>query len=98
MWNVKPGDLVVYVGGPPQTSRLKGIPLFCPITVGEIYTVLDVFEWRGVVYASVEERPHAWPDGHPIGWWIQCFRPVAKPSIENLRKLTTKPDLVKEDA
>lgn len=87
MWDIKPGDLVVFVGLPgnlPEPTKPYRKP---PLVEGDIYTVrrIRTFTRARVPYVSVEERhvPGTWTDLYHY----RCFRPVAKPSIEGLRAL-----------
>jgi len=99
MWNVKPGDLVVYVGPPDQTDIYLGRPNKAPLVYGEIYTVSGLKSIEtGELVLELEERQLFFVAGMPWGWRIRWFRPVAKPSIENLRSLIKNPDPVSVDA
>lgn len=82
MWSVSVGDLVVYIGKPPDI--LENPDARVPLTEGTIYTVLhirDDLQYPGV-YLMVS--------GHPdLFFNAVCFRPVTKPSIESLKSLLT---------
>lgn len=84
-WNVKPGDLVVCVKRTPWRNgwgKFKGaqLPYGTICTVNGIETPLGA----AFTYLALE----GWS---PDIWLADCFRPVAKPSIEGLRLLLTKP-------
>lgn len=79
MWDVKPGDLVVHIG--PCPGMIEGHPGPDP-TVGSIYTVRRIVaKWRQPFLGLEEIRGFLWN--------IKSFRPIAKPSIENLRSHLT---------
>lgn len=92
MWNVKPGDLVVCVNDANQRSK-DGIYPDRPIIEGDIYTILEVTFFGGDMGFRLEERADEFGAFH-----AHRFRPVSKPSIDCLRSLIIKPDLVREDA
>lgn len=89
MWDVKPGDLVVYVGGllenPWHAAALakRGFP---KLVLNTIYTV----------YEPVQPEDKEIPEGglwlrleevRGYRWAVAFFRPIQKPSIESLRGL-----------
>jgi hypothetical protein len=86
MWDVKPGDLVVFVEEGQQCDIRTGKPCDHPLNRGAIYTVSDVLAFDEI-FVRLEERPPSW------GWRLRYFRPVAKPSIEPIRSVVRATDL-----
>ena len=96
MWNVRAGDLVVYRGPPTLKSEELG---WAKAPNGLIFNGIYTIEYAFTENAAFGDELYLCLVENTRDAFIsKYFRPVAKPSIENLRQLTTKPDLVKESA
>lgn len=78
-WNLKPGDLAVFIGRAVQRDHRDACPH--PLTKGGVYTVAQVAVLDGEPRVWVAERPYT------SCWLLSRFRPITKPSIECFQKM-----------